>query len=287
MGYYSILVRFSKPMFRMNRFFEILFWIYLIGFSMYGCKTRHKAESNRPIKEKEKEKTNNHSAAHPSFILWDNIQEAAFPLDTIALKGEAVYENRKESLSFSYRIHMIRNQLIWVSVSKLGVEGVRILMLPDSIQILNRLQKNYQVSDYKYLSELTGMELTLSSLQQLLVGNLSIAKERLVVDNRHIVRLILDGIRDSTEIQYEIDTVNFRINKMETKNARRNLKSDVKFNNFISTPNSYWFPMQFNLTVFQPDRHAIIFKHNRIEIHPISFPLNFSVPLDYARIETP
>lgn len=69
-------------------------------------------------------------------------------------------------------VRMKRDSLIWLSVNgALGIEGMRVLIDKDSVKILNKLEKEYQVRSLAYLQEVAALPLDLHSMQDLLVGN--------------------------------------------------------------------------------------------------------------------
>jgi Domain of unknown function (DUF4292) len=69
-------------------------------------------------------------------------------------------------------IRMKKDSLIWVSVNgALGIEGMRVLIDKDSVRILNKLDKEYQVRSIAYLQEVAALPLDLHTVQQLIIGN--------------------------------------------------------------------------------------------------------------------
>lgn len=69
-------------------------------------------------------------------------------------------------------VRMKKDSLIWVSVNgALGIEGMRLLINKDSVYILNKLDKEYQVRSINYLQEIAALPLDLHTVQQLIIGN--------------------------------------------------------------------------------------------------------------------
>ena len=69
-------------------------------------------------------------------------------------------------------IRMKKDSLIWISVNgALGIEGMRVLIDKDSVRILNKLDKEYQVRSLHYLQEVAALPLDLRSVQELIIGN--------------------------------------------------------------------------------------------------------------------
>ena len=69
-------------------------------------------------------------------------------------------------------IRMKKDSVIWISVNgALGIEGMRVLIDRDSVRILNKLDKEYQVRSLEYLTEVAALPLDLHTVQQLIIGN--------------------------------------------------------------------------------------------------------------------
>ena len=66
---------------------------------------------------------------------------------------------------------MKKDSIIWISVNgALGIEGMRVLIDKDSVRILNKLDKEYQVRSLEYLQEVAAFPLDLRTVQELIIG---------------------------------------------------------------------------------------------------------------------
>jgi hypothetical protein len=79
------------------------------------------------------------------------------------------HKNTDQSANFSLRVR--RDSAIWLSGSLIGIEGVRALLTPDSVRVVNRLGKSYFVGDYAYLSQLLSVPVSYAQMQALLLGD--------------------------------------------------------------------------------------------------------------------
>src|SRR6185436_3610205 len=69
-------------------------------------------------------------------------------------------------------VRMKKDSIIWISVNgALGIEGMRVMIDKDSVRILNKLDKEYQVRSLEYLTEVAALPLDLHTVQQLIIGN--------------------------------------------------------------------------------------------------------------------
>ena len=93
-------------------------------------------------------------------------------------------------------VRMKKDSIIWISVNgALGIEGMRALIDKDSVHILNKLDKEYQVRSITYLQEIAALPLDLHTVQQLIIGNPVFLDSNIVsyTTNGSIVSLLSDG----------------------------------------------------------------------------------------------
>ncbi|SFC31448.1 protein of unknown function [Parapedobacter composti] len=78
----------------------------------------------------------------------------------------------KNSYDVTANVRMERDKAIWISITAfMGIEAGRVLITPDSVKIINRLQSEYIRKPFDYLYEFTSRELDFAGLQDLLMGN--------------------------------------------------------------------------------------------------------------------
>jgi len=67
---------------------------------------------------------------------------------------------------------MCKDSVIWVSINAaLGIEAFRVLITPDSVKVLNKLDKVAQLRSVNYLQEVTQLPFDFYTLQDLIIGN--------------------------------------------------------------------------------------------------------------------
>ena len=70
------------------------------------------------------------------------------------------------------QIRMQRDSVIWISVTAfLGVEAVRIMLTPDSLFVLNKLESSYVKESLDMMKMRYGTEISFSDIQNTLLGN--------------------------------------------------------------------------------------------------------------------
>lgn len=142
---------------------RILFLLLVIGLSTLSCrktKTALTTATDEPVTVIAPLKTAFQSPAD-SVVL--NFKELSGKMRvTATLNGR--------TQSFNTQIRWQKGQRIWLSMSILGIEGVRVLVTPDSVQYIDRLNSEYLQQPYRYLARLIKLDLPFESLERVLLG---------------------------------------------------------------------------------------------------------------------
>ena len=85
--------------------------------------------------------------------------------------GKLHFQKKDTDQSANFSLRVRRDSAIWLSGSLLGIEGVRALLTPDSVRVVNRLQKTYFAGDYAYLSQLLNVPVTYQQVQAIVLGD--------------------------------------------------------------------------------------------------------------------
>lgn len=136
----------------------IAFVAFLLLFSV-SCKQADKARKSS-LDEK--------STAY----LLEQMKKNAFNFNTLSYKAAVSIKQEESKKSFKTTIRLKRDSAIWISISPaLGIEVARVLIIQDTVKILNRLNKEYFIGDYSYLNKRFDIDLEFTFIQALLLGN--------------------------------------------------------------------------------------------------------------------
>lgn len=96
-----------------------------------------------------------------------------FSFNTLSLKGKSTIRINGNENDATLNLRIKKDQTIWFSVTALGgaIEAARGLITPDSILVMNRLQKTVLRKPFSYIYTVTNKEVTFQLLQSILVGN--------------------------------------------------------------------------------------------------------------------
>ena len=196
-----------------------VFPLYLCCFILLvtSCKQIEKVTVRRV-------KTDNKKTA----LILKEIKQNEFHPQTLSLKASVkVNYGEDKSKSFSAKIKMAPDSLIWISITSLGYEAARVLATPDSLKLINRLDKKYYIGDYSHLQENFKVNLGFKELQALILGN-SIGLDREEKIKRQ---------HSKSKEFYYLSTINKRQYKRVTKKAKK-VKREIVFSHWVR-PDDY------------------------------------------------
>ncbi len=101
------------------------------------------------------------------------IRDNYIKFTTFSGKIDLDYEDADgKKYNVNAHVRMYKDSVIWISITAiLGIEGLRVLITPDSVKLLDKQNKIYMPRSVSYLQEVTALPLDLATLQDLLLGN--------------------------------------------------------------------------------------------------------------------
>ena len=102
----------------------------------------------------------------------ERLQSKDLNYHTLSLKGKATLAVNGEENNVTMLIRIQKDKKIWVSVSAVaGIEVARAIITPDTLQLLNRLEKTYTQKPFSYIYDFTNKQINFNLLQSVLSGN--------------------------------------------------------------------------------------------------------------------
>lgn len=141
----------------MNKYLVILFVPFL-----FGCKSKEIVVTQEPLKER------------TQAFLTRHIDKNKFEFDWLGMKLDAEFTSGEEQQGFKATVRMRKDSAVSVSVSPaLGIEVLRMLVDRDSLKMVSEIpgDKYVFLGSVEQLSELAKIDLDVSTMQDLLIGN--------------------------------------------------------------------------------------------------------------------
>ena len=179
-------------------------------------------------------------------------------------------------------LRMYRDSLIWVSVNAVfGIEAMRMLITKDSVYLLDKLNKTYLIRRIDYLQEVTGLPLTLSIVQDLLVGNPVFIDSNIVSysNNSNTVSLLSIGSAFKNLVTINGNNNVLVHSKLDDIDISRSRTADLSYDDYESKKNKL-FSSKRRITVAEKNKLDISLNFKQYEFNDdVNFP--FSIPRNY------
>lgn len=253
----------------MNKFLWIgLAFVLFAGNT--GCKKKEAA--SKPV------------VARPKVKLDPYVHQIDYTYFNYRSKVE--YTDENGSLQFNLNTRCRKDSVMWASVNKAGVEGVRALIRPDSVFIIDKLKGQLSVYGVNHLQSLAGTPMGYEQLQRLWIGNLLYAKDTLDewtidVDSTHYV---LQQIRNQLKITTHVRMDNMKIDRVLMNDTITSSKLLAQYKNFQMS-DSLYVAQEMSLEIIQNNKESakktVVLQHQKIEFPKKDLNFPFNVPKKY------
>tara|TARA_Y100000588_G_C14145676_1_gene878249 strand:+ start:597 stop:1322 length:726 start_codon:yes stop_codon:yes gene_type:complete len=193
----------------------------------------------------------------------------------VHLKGRLqIVKGSSFEKTFNIIINNKKDSIILVSVRAVfGVEIIRAQITPDSVCVINRLDKTYLKTKITDIKDLINFDLSFYDFQDIIVGGYKI------VQNNY--KLALEG----KDYYLKSDSLSYCIsNKYKVKNARvlkNNNVVELLFDNYQETDS---FPRKIVVKFFSEEALQATIKYSKVELNKQQ-EMVFTIPGFYEKIK--
>lgn len=263
---------------------KIFLYIVLIVLAA-SCRSTRPIQS--AISKRDSALNRDSSVARDSARFIQNItqQLAAnrIPFQTFSSKVNVDYRGAGgKNYDVNASIRMLKDSAIWISVNAvLGIEAMRVLITRDSVKLIDKLNKTYTARSVDYLQDVTSLPLTLTTLQDLIVGNPVFLDSNVVSYNQSAgtISLLMLGKLFKNLITVAESNKTVQHIKLDDVNVVRNRTADLSYADY-ETKNNMMFATKRAITVSEKKKLDIRLDFKQYNFNePVSFP--FSIPKNF------
>lgn len=207
---------------------------------------------------------------------------------TFSAKGRMQYENDGEQINTGITIRMQKDSIIWISVvPALGIEVARLRITPDSVALINRLQKTYFADNLQALKTRFNVDLTFNMVQALLVGNYIPSQdgnEKLI--NQDPIQHTRQNLGAAILDQF-ISTESYKLKKLQISDPESPNTITVDYSDFENVGDK---PLAKSTLVVantikenQTKKMVASINLNKVEVDGKDLAFPFAIPTDYRR----
>lgn len=258
------------------KYWNIILLLAILLFFGVGCKSKNKGQNNTDLKKKS------------SKYIFEKTDKYHLDAEWFSAKSSVKLIQNNQTTKATAYIRMREDSVIWASVKKLGFEGGRILITPDSVFLINRLDKNYIAKPFSYIRNMTGLSSTgnnlsdFRNLYDLVLGNVVLKSEGKYDVKTQDSKYILSKEEDFSHSEYWVNGNNFTLNKMKISQTDENREAICTFMNYKSLTNNNIFSYIRNLNLYSVESGKLNIELNFSKVSiddPVS--IRFSIPKSY------
>lgn len=218
--------------------------------------------------------------------VYERIMQNKIDFNTFSCKVKVDFEGRDGKKSdFNAFIRLQKDSVMWVSIiAALGIEGFRILVTPDSVKVINKLDKVVQLRSVEYLREVARIPLTFSELQDLLIGNPIYLDSNIVSykkEERAVTLISLGELFKHLVTVASGDDYALQHSKLDDVDPVRARTADITYGGF-ETRGGVKFSTVRRITVSEKTKLEIKLEFKQWQFNDVlSFP--FNIPKNYQR----
>ena len=157
--------------------------------------------------------------------------EAQNVVDWLDARARVRIESQALTVGGTAFIRLKRNEWVWASVKKFGFEAARVLVTPDSVYVINRLDNSYSIEPLSYLGTRYKLPARFDLLQQIVVGN-PIFFDRDLEHEATAEQHRLFGKSNRWESDYWLDLDTYSLERMRLEEVGANRSLDLELSDF-------------------------------------------------------
>jgi len=264
---------------------------------MIGCKARKAAITEEKPNKLPEEVVVLDASGITADSLYNAIKASNFSSRWFSTRAAVDVAIDKDERSFQAHIKICKDSLIWISISPaLGIEVARVLIEPDTVRFINRIDGTYFIGDFGFLSNLLQTDLSFELVQAVLLGDAylhySVDKYIQDVENNEYVLSTFKKRKIKRENDLEIpeiltqeiwySSMAGKVKRMEMRDYRPVRSFNVSYLNH-EIIDSVAVPSRIELTATANKSLRLKMEYSKISVNKKQN-ISFTIPEDYEPI---
>ncbi len=218
--------------------------------------------------------------------LYSHMEKNRIDFNTFSAKVRVHYEGGDgKDNEFTAFIRIQKDKVIWISINAtlLGIEVFRTVITPDSVKVLNKLDKVYQLRSVSYLKEISHLPFDFNVLQSIILGNPIYLDSNIVYyrTDEQGISILSNGPVFRNYLTLNKDGLSLKHSKLDDADQRRVRSCDLTYGEYEKN----------DTTLFSTYRKIAVAEKSKLDIEMtfkqysfndnLNFP--FSIPKNYKR----
>ena len=247
-------------------------YIIVISLSIFSCGTLKKTFKNTLLSD---------STLKESII--DSINSNKVKFNYLNIKSKI--ETNSEDIPFKnlgLNVRMKKDSLIWVSISAKGIAGFRISIKPDSVILMDKINKQFWKYPFDSIQKFISFPVSFENIEDLIIGNAFFIGKDKVKDYKKSddIELYFEYQRFKNDIIADPKT--FTIKAMSTEDKVLNQKLNISQSDFKPIDNQN-FAHNREIQIIRNDTLFFELNLKKVKLNEkLSFPFRISSKYEKA-----
>lgn len=217
--------------------------------------------------------------------VYDTIEKNLIYYRTFSAKIKIDFEDKDgKKNDFTAFIRLKKDSVLWISINALlGIEAFRVLITPDSVKVMNKLDKIIQLRSVEYLREVSHVPFTFTELQNIIIGNPVYLDPNIVAYIKDEKQLSLISIGPVFKHLLTINNEDYTLlnSKLDDIDVSRARTCQVIYGDYERKNNNKFSAFR-KITVSEKTKLDIEMRYKQYEFNEeLNFP--FNIPKNYNR----
>ena len=219
--------------------------------------------------------------------------DKAFQFNTLSARIQFDFVLSGNEMSSSGQLRMMKDERIQIFIQPLlGIDVIRAELTPDSIKIVNRLNRWYMIDAFDHIKGNADIDFNFYNLQALITNRLFLPGKTNLTDDQFSLfswEQTQTGyflrINDRNGLQYAFTAnANEQIITTIIKDDATNYKLDCNYTNFLPAGNQA-LPMNLHIMLLTEShaQHSLSLNFSRVEVD-IPLTTDFPIPANYQQV---
>ncbi len=181
------------------------------------------------------------------------------------------------------KFRVIKDSLLWVSVSKFGFEGARILITQDSLFAVERLGKTYIKASFHEISDQIGFELSFKFLEDFILGNPYLSETENLVKMTASDTINVFPVLSDYKIQHSFLNSDYRVRLTNLRDEKTKVEAILSYDDYQELESGAYFSYLRSIIVdaLDEEESSVSIKFSKPEIN-VEKSFKFSIPENYT-----
>ncbi|HMX41309.1 MAG TPA: DUF4292 domain-containing protein [Saprospiraceae bacterium] len=220
-------------------------------------------------------------------FLREKLEQAQFrQISRLSAAARVVYDDGGQRISANANLIWVRDSMLWLNVKKLGIEVARVLITPDSVRMLNRLDKTCTARSVHDLQRRYGLPGGFEAIQRTLLGSAWLLPgldwRSDVADGQH--RIL--GSDAAWAAEYRLDEGPYWLRRESFLQKMENRSAILNFDDHRVLPQGGYLPYLRRIETFSPQTGGLSLEIelSNVEIN-VPKTWRFDIPAHYERLD--